>query len=712
MRLSPFLPILSTRWYACYAGALTAPALGSPPPANINLYISLLNRCAEQRSISQTRRVHLHMNQTGFPHLSLGNKLVVAYLNSGDVDDARQVFDEMPNPHIVTWNAMISSYIRHKRILEAVSMYKLMLVKRIHPDEFTFSTTFRAFSGMRLINGGRAVHGHLVVLGLQSKNLHVSSALVDLYSKFGRLREAHIVYDAVDVKDVVLATALIVGYTQNGEDGEALGVFGEMVNSGIKANDFTFASILIACANLKDLFSGRMIHGAILKSEFCSNIAPRTSLLSLYSNSGLIEDSMKIFSEIVNPNTVAWTAIIGCLLNSHREEDALSMFRSMIFSSESPNAFTLSTTLAACSSLALLNQGKLIHAYALKTGLDTNRFVISALVDTYGKCGQIGLARMVFDSAIVPDLVSLNSLIYGYAQNGNGVEAVRLFHMMQSLGLGPNDATYVNTLSACSKSGMIDEGRRIFSSMVADHKSEPSNDHYACMVDLLGRAGRLEEAKELLAKAQKPDKVVWRALLGASKIHGEVEMAKWAAKKVLELDPGDDGTYVLLSNMYASLGQWEEVIKMKCLMREKGLKKEDPAVSWIHVDRAVHSFTAGDRSHPKGVMIYDELERLIEKTKGMGYVPDTRFVLHEMDELERDEPLFYHSEKLAVAFGVLSGRGKAYEPITIFKNLRVCVDCHNWMKLVSKLIGKEIIARDAKRYHCYRDGLCSCGDYW
>ncbi|PKU81838.1 pentatricopeptide repeat-containing protein At5g65570 [Dendrobium catenatum] len=713
MRLLPLRTICSSRTYAFTPEVqLTPTAKNRPPPANSNFYITLLNQCAAEKSITQTRRVQLHMKQTGFPHLSLGNKLISAYLSSGSVDDARNVFDDMPQPHVVSWSSMISSYIRQERPQEAVALYKRMMIENLVPDEFTFSSIFRAFSDLRLFNGGRAAHGQSVVFGLQAGNVYVSSSLVDFYAQFGRLGEARIVYDSVKAKDVVLSTALIVGHTKNGEDRQAILVFGEMLNSYIQANDFTFASVLIACGNLKDLTSGRLIHGAILKSGFGSWIAPQTSLLSMYSKCGLIEDSLKVFNGILNPNNVAWTAIIGCLLHSHREEEALSMFRSMILNSVAPpNAFTLSTTLSVCSSLALFEQGMLIHAYALKSGLAENRFVISALVDTYGKCGHVGMARMVFDSLYAPDLVSLNSLINGYGQSGNGEEAVRLFDMTKRLGIEPNDVTYVNVLSACSNSGMLEEGRRVFSLMFTDHSPGPSNDHYACMVGLLGRSGRLEEAEELLSKVQKPDKVLWRTLLGACKIHGKLEMAKWAARKVLELDPGDEGTYILLSNIYASLGKWKEVINIKCLVREMGFKK-DPAVSWIYVNKKIHTFMAGDQSHPDGELIYKELEELIEKTKGLGYVPDTSFVLQQMEEFEMERSLFYHSEKLAVAFGVLSSRGKTCNTITIFKNLRVCGDCHNWIKLVSKVIGKEIIARDAKRFHNCRDGLCSCGDYW
>ncbi|PKA63996.1 Pentatricopeptide repeat-containing protein [Apostasia shenzhenica] len=715
MRHLPFRTTRSLRFSAPTGVNLcwptTFPAT-RPPPEVFELYISLLQRCAAEKSIFQTRQTHLHMKQKGFPHLSLGNKLIDAYLKSGSVDDARKVFDEMPHPHIVSWNSMISSYICGKRNHDAIALYRRMFVENVVPDEFTFSSIFRAFSDLDLVHAGRAAHGQLVVLGFLAGNHFVGSALVNMYAKFGRLREARTAYSSTNVRDVVLATALIAGYTQKGEDKEACWIFAEMVNNGIKANDFTFSSILKACGNMEDLASGKTIHGIILKNGFNPSISSATSLLTMYSKCCLIEDSLKVFAEILNPNTVTWTAMIGCLSHSHREEQALSTFCSMIRSSVRPNAFTLSTVLGGCSSLALLEQGKSIHAYAIKTGLDTQRFVISALVDTYGKCGNVEMARVVFDCLPDPDVVSVNALIYSYAQDGNGIEAMKLYDMMQRMGIEPNDATFVNVLSACSNSGLLEEGRRVFSSIAVIRDSQPSKDHYACMIDMLARAGRLEEAEELIIRVEKPDKVLWRTLLGACKIHGRLEMAQRAAGKVLEIDPGDDGTYILLSNIYASLGQWKEVINIKSFMRKMGFRK-DPAVSWIFdANKIIHSFMAGDKSHRLAGKIYKELEDLIEKTKCLGYVPNTRFVLQEMDELEKEKSLLYHSEKLAVAFGVLNSRGKSYSSIAIFKNLRVCGDCHNWIKLVSKVTDKEIIARDAKRFHKFRDGLCSCGDYW
>lgn len=648
------------------------------------------------------------MKECGFPYLSLGNKLVDAYLKCGGIDDARQVFDEMTKRHIVAWNSMISAYLRSGRTEEALYLYKVMFREGVVADEFTFSSIFRAFSDLGLLREGRISHGKLVVSGLGVGNVFVGSALVDMYAKFGNLMEARMVFDQVVEKDVVLFTALIVGYTQNGGEGEAMAVFGKMVSEGIKANEFTFATTLIACGNLGELSEGKVVHGVIIKMGFESYVDAQTSLLSMYSRCGLVDDSLRVFDQLSNPNLVTWTAVIAGLVQNGREESALSMLRQMMRNSVKPNAFTLSTALRACSSLAMFEQGRQIHAHVGKVGLDQDRFAGAALVDMYGKCGSIGMARQVFDNLFEPDIVSMNSMIYCYAQNGHGHEAIRIFDRMRNCGLQPNDATFVSVLSACTNAGLLEEGRRIFSSITGN----PTKDHYACMIDLLGRAGKLEEAESLITRIENPDVVLWRTLLSACRIHGEVDMARRAAKNLLELQPGDNGTYILLSNIYASTGNWDEVIKTKVSMREMRPKK-DPALSWIEVDRVIHKFMAGDWSHPRAAEIYEELERLIEKVKGLGYVPDTRFVLQDMDKMQKERSLYCHSEKLAISFGLLSSNphGKT-DCIRIFKNLRVCGDCHNWIKLVSKVSRREIVARDAKRFHHFREGLCSCGDYW
>ncbi|KAH7575808.1 hypothetical protein ACOSP7_004231 [Xanthoceras sorbifolium] len=672
-------------------------------------FSSLIRQCVDTKSISDIRKVQTQILKSGFL-LRLGDKLIDGYMKCRGGGDACKLFDELPERHIVTWNSMIATHIGQKRTKEAIGLYKKMILEGVFPDEYTFSSIFKGFAEMGSLREGQRAHGLSVILGLESSNVFVCSALVDMYSKFGQMRDAKLVADRVVERDVVLFTALIVGYSQHHEDSAALAVFISMINEGVKANEYTFASILIACGNLEDLGNGKLIHGLIVKSGFESVVASQTSLLTMYSKCGLIDDSLKVFKQFANPNLVTWTSLIVGLVQNGREEVALTKFRQMFRNSINPNSFTLSSVLRACSSIAMLEEGKQIHVIVTKYGLDRDTYCGAALVDLYGKCGSTEIARLVFDDILELDVVSMNSMIYSYAQNGLGHEALELFNRMKDLGLQPNDVTYVSVLLACNNAGLVEEGCQIFASMKNNHNIELTRDHYGCMVDLLGRSGRLEEAEALIKQVRIPDVVLWRSLLSACGIHGEVKMAERIKDKVLELAPGDEGTHVLLSNIYASTGNWSQVIEMKTTMREMRLKK-DPAMTWVDIDREVHTFMAGDWSHPRSKEILETLEELMEGVKNVGYVADTRFVLQDLDEGRKERSLYYHSEKLAIAFALWRTSNKTTS-IRIFKNLRVCGDCHNWIKYVSKVVNREIISRDAKRFHHFKHGLCSCGDYW
>lgn len=675
-----------------------------------DFYFALIRQFTPRTSASNIKAIQSHILTSGFPLLKFGNKLINGYLKCGSIVDARKLFDEMPVRHIVIWNSMISCYIRSKRSKDAVGIFKRMVPDGVFPDEFTFSSIFKAFSELNLEREGRGAHGLCVSLGVDCSNAFVSSGLVDMYAKFGKMTDAEKVLDRVVEKDVVLFTAMIVGFTQQGEDAEALRIFRCMIDEGIEGNEYTFSSVLIACGNLGHLGDGKLIHSLIVKLGFESVVAPQTSLLTMYSKCGLVDESLKVFEQLAHRNQVTWTSLIAGFVQNGREEMGLMKFREMIRYSVCPNSFTLSSVLRACSSLAMLEEGRQIHAIVTKFGLDIDRYAGAALIDLYGKCGSTQLARMVFDSFVEIDVVSMNSMICCYAQNGLGHEALKLFHLMKDMQLQPNDVTFVSVLLACNNAGLVEQGREIFASMKSNYDFEPSRDHYACMVDLLGRAGRLEEAETLVKQFTNPDVVLWRTLLSACKIHGNVEMVERIKSRVLKLAPGDGGTHILLSNIYASTGNWNEVIKIKSTMKEIKVKK-NPAMSWVDVDKEVHTFMAGDWSHPCSREILKKLEELTEKVKILGYVPDTRFVWQDLADDNKEKSLYHHSERLAIAFALWKTSNKT-TPIRILKNLRVCGDCHSWIKLVSKVVQREISARDAKRFHHFKDGFCSCKDYW
>ncbi|KAK9272691.1 hypothetical protein L1049_003068 [Liquidambar formosana] len=308
------------------------------------------------------------------------------------------------------------------------------------------------------------------------------------------------------------------------------------------------------------------------------------------------------------------------------------------------------------------------------------------------------------------NIISWTSIITGFAKHGFARRALEMFHEMLKTGIKPNEITYVAVLSACSHVGMISEGWKQFNSMYKEHGISPRMEHYACMVDMFGRSGFLVEAIEFINSMPfKADALVWRTLLGACQVHGNTELGKHAAKRILEQDPHDPAAYILLSNLYASAGQWEDVVKIRKSMQERKLIKE-AGCSWIEIESNVHKFHVGDTSHPQAREIYEELDQLAFKIKEMGYVPNTDFVLHNVGEEQKEQYLFQHSEKIAVAFGLISTAKS--KPIRVFKNLRVCGDCHTAIKYISMATGREIVLRDSNRFHHIKDGACSCNDYW
>nr|ABK26521.1 unknown [Picea sitchensis] len=366
--------------------------------------------------------------------------------------------------------------------------------------------------------------------------------------------------------------------------------------------------------------------------------------------------------------------------------------------------------LRACASVAALEQGKQVHADIIKIGFELDVSVSNGLVDMYGKCGRIEDAQEVFSKLLEPDVASWNAMISGLAQHGCGKEAVLLFEQMLQTGVKPNQITFVVVLSGCSHAGLVDEGRNYFDSMTRDHGISPKAEHYSCMVDLFGRAGCLDEALNFINQMPvEPNASVWGSLLGACRVHGNIELAERAVEQLIELTPENPGTYVLLSNIYAAAGRWDDAGKVRKMMKDRSVKKE-PGCSWIEVQNKVHPFIVGDSSHPQIEEIYETLETLTLQMKAAGYIPNTNFVLHDVEEEQKEWILGHHSEKLAIAFGIISTPPGT--TIRVVKNLRVCGDCHTATKFISRIVSREIVLRDTHRFHHFKDGQCSCGDYW
>eukprot|EP01018_Ginkgo_biloba_P019749 Gb_26057 [translate_table: standard] len=531
-----------------------------------------------------------------------------------------------------------------------------------------------------------------------------------MYARCGDIEDACQVFYSMSKRDVVSWTAMISGYSLHGHDEKALNLFSQMQRADMKPNELTFSSVLSSCASLAALKQGEQVHAHIIRTGFQSHVSVGNSLTTMYAKCGSIEPARQLFDKMPERDMVSLTAMIAGYAQHGNGEEALNIFSLMHRLVLKPNNFTFIGVLSSCAILAALREGKQLHADIIKTGYDSHISVGNTLVSFYAKCGSIENACQVFNTMPKKDVVSWNTIIKGYAQHGYGEEALQLFTEMQQTGMKPDCITFVGVLCACSHAGLVDQGCRYFNSMSQDYCLMPSLDHYGCMVDLFGRAGRLVEAEEFINNMPfEPDATVWGALLGACRIHKNLELGKCIAERLLELKPECPATHILLANMYAAAGRWNDAANVRKMMKDKGLKKQ-PGCSWIEVKNRVHSFLVGDRSHAQTEEIYAMLEGLAGQMKEAGYVPDTNFVLHDVDEEQKKDILSHHSEKLAIAYGLISTPPGT--SIQISKNLRVCDDCHNATKFISKIVGREIVMRDANRFHHFKDGLCSCGDYW
>lgn len=560
------------------------------------------------------------------------------------------------------------------------------------------------------------LHSVAVSSGFDSY-VSVNNALLTYYGKNGDLDDAkRVFYGMGGIRDEVSWNSMIVAYGQHQEGSKALGLFQEMVRRGLSVDMFTLASVLTAFTCLEDLSGGLQFHGQLIKTGFHQNSHVGSGLIDLYSKcGGGMSDCRKVFEEITEPDLVLWnTMVSGYSQNEEFSEDALECFRQMQGIGYRPNDCSFVCVISACSNLSSPSQGKQIHSLALKSDIPSNRISVdNALIAMYSKCGNLQDARRLFDRMAEHNTVSLNSMIAGYAQHGIEMESLHLFQWMLERQIAPTSITFISVLSACAHTGRVEEGWNYFNMMKEKFNIEPEAEHYSCMIDLLGRAGKLSEAENLIARMPfNPGSIGWASLLGACRTHGNIELAVKAANQVLQLEPSNAAPYVVLSNMYASAGRWEEVATVRRFMRDRGVKKK-PGCSWIEVKKRIHVFVAEDSSHPMIKEIYEFLEEMSGKMKRAGYVPDVRWALVKDDGTrggEKEIRLGHHSEKLAVAFGLIST--KDGEPILVVKNLRICGDCHNAIKFISAIAGREITVRDAHRFHCFKEGQCSCGDYW
>ncbi|KAJ8769770.1 hypothetical protein K2173_007630 [Erythroxylum novogranatense] len=717
-------------------------ATNNRPLADRPSALSLVDQCVTAKHVKE---LHARLLRLGlFFDAYYASRLFTAVALSPlwSLDYALKLFEEIPHPNLHTWNTLIRAFASSPEPIQSLCTFLRMLYESPYrPNKFTFPFVIKAAAEVRNLFVGEAIHGAVIKASLGS-DVFISNSLVHFYASCGDLDSANLVFVKIDKKDVVSWNSIIIAFVQSGLPEKALEFFQKMEMENMRPNNVTMVGVLSACARKMDLEYGRWVCGYIERNGIDVNLTLRNAMLDMYVKCGSLEDARQLFDRMEEKDVVSWTTmidgyaikgdfdaarrvfdsmprksivawnvLISALVQDGKPKEALTIFHELLLSKiAKPDEVTLVSALSACAQLGAIDIGGWIHVYIKKHGIRLNCHLTTTLIDMYSKCGDIEKALEVFCSVDRRDVFVWSAMIAGLAMHGRGKAALNLFFKMQEAKVKPNAVTFTNLLCACSHAGLVDEGRTFFNQMETIYCVAPGTKHYACMVDILGRAGLLEEAISLIENMPMSQSAsVWGALLGACKIHGNVELAEKSCTQLLEIDPCNHGAYVLLSNIYAKSGKWDRVCELRQQMKASGLKKERGCSS-IEVNGIVHEFVVGDNSHPFSNEIYLKLSEVMDRLRLAGYMPNKSYLLQCVEEEDRKEQaLKLHSEKLAIAFGLISVAPS--QPIRIVKNLRVCGDCHSAAKLISKLYNKDILLRDRYRFHHFSDGQCSCMDY-
>ncbi|XP_016439984.2 pentatricopeptide repeat-containing protein At1g71420-like [Nicotiana tabacum] len=681
-------------------------------------YATFFHACALLHRLDIGQDIHNHMlfhNPNAAQELYTINHLVNMYAKCGNLECARQLFDQMPHRNIVSWTSLISGYAQYGRTNQCFSLFSSMLA-HYRPNDFSYASVFSVCDSSR----GRQVHAVALKTGFDTC-VYVGNGLIAMYSRNSSMDgcdEAWKVFNVMEFLNLVSWNTMIAWFQMRGQGDKAMGFFSVMHRYSLGFNRATLVSVLSSLFGMDEIdFSWGLqgcfqLHCVSVKTGFILDVGIVTALLKAYSIlGGELRDCYKLFLEMSgSQDLVLWTEIIVAF--SERDPTkAIILFGQLRREGLSLDSYAFSIALKACAGLVTDRNALMVHCEVIKSGFMDTVVLGNALIHAYARCGSISQAKQVFEEMRYRDIISWNSMLKAYALHGKANEALRLFRKMD---VKPDATTFVSLLSACSHAGRVEEGIKIFDAMFEKHGIVPQLDHYACIVDIVGRAGHFFQAEKIIKEMPMlPDYVVWSAFLGACRKHRESGLAQIVASRLKELDPENSLAYVLMSNVHCSANSFNEAGHLRKQMRRLGVKKQ-PGLSWTEVGGLVHEFASGGLQHPDRKAIYTNLEDFVKELKHSGYIPETTSSLHDIEDEQKEEQLYYHSEKLALIYALqdASKSPSSCSAIKIIKNIRICLDCHNFMKLSSKLIEREIIVRDSNRFHHFKNGVCSCNDYW
>ncbi|GFQ02688.1 putative pentatricopeptide repeat-containing protein at3g25060 mitochondrial [Phtheirospermum japonicum] len=667
-----------------------------------------LSTCKDRLSIS---KIHAIAITSGiFSNGISATQLITSYYRTGNINLARQLFDNLPQRGIDSWNAMLIGYSRVNDPVKVINTYKSMRFENVKPDSSTFTVAIKACTSSMDLESGEEIWKNAVEFGY-GDDIFVGSSVLNLYTKFGKMDEAMSVFDKMSRRDVVSWSTMITGFVKSGRAKEAIGFYRKMQEEGLKGDGVVILALIQACANIEDSKMAKYLHAFMIRRSFRMDVVMQTSLIDMYAKNGKLEIASAVFRNMGYRNAVSWSTLISGYAKNGFAKNALELLIEMQSCGFEPDVVSLMSGLLACSQVGFPLSGREIHGYIIRR-FDAGRdqVLCTALIDMYAKCGLLGRASLIYEKLSCKDIILWNTIISSYGIHGEGKRALSIFHRMIETGVKPDHATFASLLSAMSHSGLVDEGRYWFDVMLREYEIRPMEKHYVSLIDLFSRAGRVEEAWNVIGSMEcEPGIAVWVALLSGCVNHKKLSIGELAANKVLELKPDCPGIYALVSNFFATAKEWDKVATIRKVMRTEGMKKS-PGFSVVEANGKLHAFVVEDRGHPQYGDILVILEEMEREMRDLGYVPRTEYVLHDVEEEVKVGMLRNHSERLAIGFGILnSGPGTR---LVVTKNLRVCGDCHEAIKFMSVVAEREIVVRDVKRFHHFKNGRCSCGDYW
>ncbi|KAJ4833218.1 hypothetical protein Tsubulata_049071 [Turnera subulata] len=694
-------------------------------------YLPLLQQCIDKKSASETQILHAHMIKTGtHQDVFVMTFLVNVYAKCGAVSNAQKVLANLPERNVVSWTALMSGYIQDSKPEVAIQLFVEMLESETFPSNLTLAIALNACSSLNSIELARQFHAFIVKYKADH-DTSIGNTLCRLYSKFQSLGDAIKAFQKIEEKDVISWTGMMSSCEENSRAATGLKFFPQMLVEGVKPNELTLASVLSMCNITMSLGLGRQVHSLCIKLGHISNSSVSNSIMYLYFKCGCTDNTENLVDKKGPISIITWNAMIAghSQAMSLAEDDhsaygigveALNIFLNLNRSGIKPDAFTLSSILTVCRKMLAIELGEQVHAHTLKSGFLSDVVVGTALVNMYSKCGSIERARKAFLEMPSRSLISWTSMINSLAQHGYSQQALQLFEDMRLAEVRPNEITFVGVLAACSRAGMVKEALEYFKMMQKEYKFKPLSDHYGCLIDMFVRLGRLDEAFDTVKKMEsmqlEPNESTWLLLIAGCRNHGNDELGLYAAEQLLNLKPKNTQTYVILLNFYIAANRWKDVSRVRKLMKaEKVGKLKD--WSRISIKGKVYSFKTSRRLHPRNKEIYKLLDELLDKAKSMGYEFDDNTEEMGVEDNDEDEKesgkmvpsAIYHSEKLAVAFGLLNTPNNA--PIRVTKSISMCKDCHTFFRAISSMTNREIIVRDSKKLRKFVSGQSSLAEF-